>query len=424
MKNYIFILLTIVIISSGYAITISNVTITSNSVSFDISGTMTGYSTPVQNYGFSIEYVGSFFLGTGSNAPNSWSSSVFSDRTISSVGNTGTWNGNNYTWSHYTSSLANATATSQRITVSTSQNFFNPNGTGTISFYWGHPHSTHAVLATFNVSQLGEQTSQPTLSVNNTNFGNVRVGTSQTASVTVTNVGDSGSSLTGNIGASSNSDFSPTSGSQSFSLAQNETSSRVFTYTPTERGSDSTNITVSSNEDGSSTATLTGTGVSPVFNSSVEPGSTIDFGMIHLNSSVEDHPEIPPTKYETITISNITTDADLNDLTDLTILDAYISGDTPFEIIGFTPTVLGKGASLEITIRYSTIMAHNGGIAPSLGLKNAVLTLVTDQNAAFGESGDIFTFNLTGEVVPELNSATLLIFALFSLFPFTKILKI
>ena len=248
-----------------------------------------------------------------------------------------------------------------------------------------------------------QEDAQATLHSNNVNFGNVRVGTFANANVTVTNTGDSGTTLTGNIGGASGNEFTPDSGSQSFSLNQNESISRTFTYTPTNIGADSGNVNITSNEDGSATATLTGTGVSPVFNSSIAPDSTIDFGMIHLNTSVLEHPDIPPTKYETITISNIT-GTDLGDLTNLSILSAQITGDSPFDIIDFTPTVLGKDDSLVLTIRFSTIMAHNGGISPSQGLKNAVLTLVTDQNAALGQQGDVFTFNLTGEVVPEPTS--------------------
>ena len=280
-------------------------------------------------------------------------------------------------------------------------NSFNDTGTN---------DSSQRVWINYNVTNANTAN----LSVSNTNFGNVRVGTTATATVTVTNTGDSGSSLSGEIGAASGSEFSPNSGNQTFtSLNQNETSSRTFSYTPDSRSVDSTNVTVTSAEDGSTTATLTGTGVSPIFNSSVAPDSTIDFGMIHLNTSVLDHPDIPPTKYETITISNITADADLGDLTNLTILDAYITGDGTFDIIDFAPTAIGKNGTFDITIRYSTIIAHNGGTAPSKGLKNAVLTLVTDQNAAFGETGDIFTFNLTGEVVPEPSSIILLGIAAF-----------
>ena len=262
------------------------------------------------------------------------------------------------------------------------------------------------------------QTAMPNLSTGDANFGNVRIGTSSNAAITVTNSGDSGSTLTGNIGHASG-EFSPTSGAQSFSLVQNQTASRTFTYTPANQGTDSENVTVTTNEVGNTNVSLTGTGVSPEFNSSVAPDSTIDFGMIHLNRSVLDHPDIPPTKYHTITISNITTSLDLDNLTDLSILNAYITGDGTFDLIGFTPVILGKDDSLDLIIRFSTIMAHNDGVSPSKGLKNAILTLVTDQNAAFGEQGDIFTFNLTGQVVPEVSSLVILGLAIFFM-SFTK----
>ena len=308
-----------------------------------------------------------------------------------------------------------------RITLNSSQNNI---ATNTVQLSnWIPGYSSYFSISELTLNGNEASVVTPNLSVTNTNFGNVRVGTSANASVTVTNTGQSGSTLTGNIGAASGSEFSPNSSNQSFSLGQNQSSSRTFTYTPANRGNDSTTVTVSSNEDGNSNATLTSTGVSPVFNSSVNPGTTIDFGMIHLNSSVQDHPDIPPTKYETITISNITADADLGNLTDLSILNAYITGDGIFDIIDFTPTVLGKNGTLELTIRYSTIMAHNGGVAPSKGIKNAVLTLVTDQNAAFGQNGDVFTFNLTGEVVPEPGTIFLLSFTLIFLFPFAKLRK-
>ena len=245
--------------------------------------------------------------------------------------------------------------------------------------------------------------SPATLSVADSyNFGNVRVGTQATETITVSNAGEE--TLTGNIGpATGNSNFAPTSGNQSFSLGDSESTTRTYTYNPTARGTDQANVAVTSNG-GNETVALNGIGVAPVFNSSVAPGTTIDLGLIHLNTSILEHPDIPPTKYYTITISNLTSDADLGDLTNLSILNAYITGDSPFELMNFTPVVLSKGDTLELQIRFSTIMAHNGGIAPPKGFKNAVLTLVTDQNAAFGETGDIFTFNFTGEVVPEPTS--------------------
>jgi hypothetical protein len=41
------------------------------------------------------------------------------------------------------------------------------------------------------------------------------------------------------------------------------------------------------------------------------------------------------------------------------------------------------------------------------GLKTGVLNIVTDQNAAFGQFGDVFQYNLTAMVVPTPSSLTL-----------------
>lgn len=95
-------------------------------------------------------------------------------------------------------------------------------------------------------------------------FGDILVGsTSASRSITVRNSGESGSTLTGTIGSSGDSNFTPNSGSTPFSLAQNVTSSRSFTFTPTVRGLDSTSVLVSSN-DGNTSIALSGRGVAPV----------------------------------------------------------------------------------------------------------------------------------------------------------------
>ncbi len=232
-------------------------------------------------------------------------------------------------------------------------------------------------------------TPTPALSTSNTNFGNVRVGTSVTASVTVTNSGASGSTLTGTIGAASGSEFSPTSGTQSFSLGQNASNSRTFTYTPSARGADSTTISINSNAT-NTTATLTGTGVSPVYSSSISSGSTIDFGIVDKNS----------TATRTLSIQNLTPDANLGNLTNLTILSATISGldSSYYSIENFTPgTILVKNGTLDMLIR----VTNNDHIVER---RDAVLTIVTDANAALGMAGNIYTYNLTAYLVPESSS--------------------
>lgn len=249
---------------------------------------------------------------------------------------------------------------------------------------------TYQALALDAIETAGTvSTPQPALSVSNTTFGNVRVGNSANASVTVTNAGASGSSLTGNIGAASGSEFSPTSGSQSFTLGQNQASTRTFTYTPSARGSDSTVISVTSNAS-NTTATLTGTGVSPVYSSIVAPGSTMDFGVVDKDVSTT----------RTLTIQNITPDADLGNLTNMTLLSASISGldAAYYSIENFTPgTVLAKNGSTNLVIR----ITNNDYLVET---RNAVLTIVTDVNAALGAAGNVYTYNLTAYLVPEPSS--------------------
>ncbi len=227
---------------------------------------------------------------------------------------------------------------------------------------------------------------QPALTASNTNFGNVRVGTSGTASVTVSNSGQSGSTLTGTIGAASGSEFSPVSGTQSFSLAQSQSASRTFTYTPNARGNDSTTVSISSNATNTS-RTLTGTGVSPVYSSSVAPNSTIDFGIVDKDQTLT----------QTLTIQNLTPDADLGNLTNMTVLSATISGEDAsyYSLSGFTPgTVLAKNGSMTFSINATNpdhLVRH----------RNATLTIVTDVNAALGIAGNVYTYQLTAYTVPE-----------------------
>ncbi len=229
----------------------------------------------------------------------------------------------------------------------------------------------------------------PALSASNTNFGNVRVGSSATASVTVTNTGTSGSTLTGNIGPASGSEFSPASGSQSFSLSQNQSASRTYTYTPSARGADSTTVSVTSNATNTN-LTLTGTGVSPVYASSVAPGSTIDFGTVDKDQTIT----------QALTIQNATPDADLGNLTNMTLLSATISGQDAsyFSISGFTPgTVLSKNGSFQFFVSVSN---------PDYYIMNryATLTIVTDVNAALGVAGNVYTYQLVAYTVPEPSS--------------------
>ncbi len=234
----------------------------------------------------------------------------------------------------------------------------------------------------------------PSFTVSNASFGNVRVGTQQTRTVTVTNTSDPGiDPISGSIGSASANGFGSTSGDQSFSnLAINSSVSRTYSYAPTTAGSHSTTVSVSTNI-GNSTSSLTGTGVTPVFSSSVAPNTLIDFGTVEAYSYND----------FVLRIQNLTLD-DLGNLTNLTILSAILSGidASYFSIIGFTPgTVLGKNGYLDLLIRATNPEWR-------FAYRYATLTLVTDQNAAFGASGNTYVYNLTAYMVPEASTYLLL----------------
>ena len=147
--------------------------------------------------------------------------------------------------------------TSTNVKVKTSSGTTKMDHTFTDSTYMSgavgmHTYSQTAYFWNINVDDVEAKLA---LGSTSTDFGNVRVGTYVSKNVTVTNTGDSGTTLTGNIGSASG-EFSPASGNQSFNLGQNQSANRTFTYTPTNQGSDSSTVTVSTNEDGNSNVTL------------------------------------------------------------------------------------------------------------------------------------------------------------------------
>lgn len=217
--------------------------------------------------------------------------------------------------------------------------------------------------------------------------GDVRIGTSAAARITIQNTGDG--NLSG-IGAASNlngtaevstGDYSGLGGN--FSLGDGVSQSFDYLFAPSSHGQQSAVVPISSDNgapDGTNAphaveVTLTGNGVGPVFSSDLPPGSILDFGSAAM---------------QTLTISNLTPDPDLGDLTDLTLLSAMISGPDAalFSIDGFSPgTVLSKADTLNLGLGLDS----QGG-----GQRNAVLTLTTDQGGPFGEAAASFQYSLTG----------------------------
>jgi len=247
-------------------------------------------------------------------------------------------------------------------------------------------------------------------------FGLVRIGTTKSLDnvPVVRNIGDGNqsglgalSNLNGTAPALSTEGFS--GGGDPFSLPDGGTCYAKYSYDPLNRliGQTLASATCSNGSpDGTNGAhafdmEFIGQRVGPVFGSSVPPESMIDFGWVVLGSSAT----------RTLDLSNPTPDPNGGDasLTDLTLLTASIGGLGPeyYSILDFSAgMVIPKGGTFSFTLRFQ---------GNELGAQSGTLTFVTDEGAARGQAGQIYSFDLGGTVfqagqdIPE--PATLLLLA-------------
>ncbi|MDH3974665.1 MAG: PEP-CTERM sorting domain-containing protein [Deltaproteobacteria bacterium] len=145
--------------AANAALIFSDVSMTSNSVTFTVNGDMSGYTIPsiIPNT-FEILYTGDIWAGVTGYTANTWSNTVFDGMTIQSSGNTGDYDysGPNrpYTWTQYTTDLAAGIATSRQVTVTFGDAYLNPDFTaGEMVFIWGTEGYAHTELGRWDGSQ-------------------------------------------------------------------------------------------------------------------------------------------------------------------------------------------------------------------------------------------------------------------------------
>ncbi len=220
-----------------------------------------------------------------------------------------------------------------------------------------------------------------------------REGTTGTSTLEISNAGAAGTILSGSVDAAS----APFSGGGSnFVLNEAESTDVDFILASGLARTEGTPFTellnVASNDpndiDGHD-ITLSGTVVGPVTDVS---DASLDFGTLNEGDMAT----------LILTLSNITTDGDLNDLTDLQILDLQFTGEAAglFSITEPLPATLAAGESLPISIKLTADDVY--------GLRSALLTITTDQGVASGLNGETFTVDLGAEIVPEPASLALL----------------
>ena len=126
---------------------------------------------------------------------------------------------------------------------------------------------------------------------------------------------------------------------------------------------------------------LLGVGVGPELGTPRVPGSLIDFGVV----------ESGQTSLQSLAVRNDTPDGNLGNVTNLTLLNAIIAGpDASLFSLGlFTPgTVLSAAEALSLDL----VLNPQG----QAGAFQATLQLTTDQGAALGTTGQLFTYQLVG----------------------------
>jgi len=266
-------------------------------------------------------------------------------------------------------------------------------------------------------------------------FGPVRIGTTATiAAITVTNIGDGdlysktslAAQLQVNLGTPSNSVF--TAGSNlvlndsNYGTGATVTAPVNYQYAPTTHTIGQTaSATVSylngvgtTNSVTTSAFTLTGTGVGPVLasnfkgatysNSTNVGNNTITAGSLAFGTQKRG-----VTTTATLTLSNAGETGLSASLTNLTIesfqlgscaVDSTTCTSDGFSVVAFPLQAITAGNAIDVTLDFS------GGLATYY---DSDLTFTTDQGAALGGAGAVFTYVLTANI-PE--PATIITFGM------------
>jgi lysophospholipase L1-like esterase len=243
------------------------------------------------------------------------------------------------------------------------------------------------ILSSYAVQQYFSTALQSaTLSLNDTDlaYGQVRVGTSASQSVTASNVGPNYTKVKNLTFSVATGPFS--GGGQSFNplfkdpSLGSDTASINYAFAPTTRGTVN-QITSATSSSNNQNMLLSGTGVGPVFTS--VPSVTLN--PVTAGTVVA----------QNVNVLNSTSDGDLGALTNLSLVSAAIIGPdaSRFSLTNFTPgSVIAAGGIQGNILQFSAVGATSGSY-------NATLTFTTDVGAAFGAAGTQYSIPLTAIVV-------------------------
>lgn len=144
---------------AGATYIFSDVSYTTNTVSFNIDGDMSGYATPSSGFTryFSIIYSPELWLG---GAANSFSSNTITGNVFDGITQLGGYTGYSagvneaYTWTDAwpTNDLSGATSTDLDVLITFSDDKLNESAlSGSFNFVWGKPGGVYTIIGTHSV---------------------------------------------------------------------------------------------------------------------------------------------------------------------------------------------------------------------------------------------------------------------------------
>lgn len=293
-----------------------------------------------------------------------------------------------------------------------------------VTFTNGNASGNNAAAASVAVTVSAQSVAPVASTTTVASFGDVRVGTSATTSLTVKNTGDGNlagadngttvlTNLRGNVSLSGPGTFT---GGGAVNLTDSTSQTYMFTYTPTARGAQSTTLTTAFNNGSSdgknlastASSSVTATAVGPDFDATVA-GKNLSSGPIVNGGTILFGDAVGGLTLQDLLISNLSNDNASKTLTDLTLTNVTITGSTEFSfsLSGFdSGDTVGFGTSTKNAVLSNLVNGDGKGaiaiqfISKIGGSGSAQLRIETDEGAALGGAGAIYVYNLVWSV-PE-----------------------
>jgi Protein of unknown function (DUF1573)/Abnormal spindle-like microcephaly-assoc'd, ASPM-SPD-2-Hydin len=359
-----------------------HVTLTSNasnpSLTIPVSGT--GIAPGQLGGSPASEAFGSVTVGSQQTASETVTNTGGTSVTISQAAVSGT----GFTMSGLTTPTTLAAGQSASFTLT-----FAPQGTGSASGNVTLTSNGSNPTLTIPLSGTGISPGQVTSNPSSQAFGNVTVGSQQTASETITNTG--GTSVTISQAAISGTGFSLSGLTTPTTLAAGQSASFTVAFAPQGTGSASGNVTLTSNSS-NPTLTIPLSGIGIAAGQLTSNPSSEDFGSVTVGSQQTASQTITNTGGASVSITQATVSGTGFSLSGITVPMTLTAGQSATFTLAFSPQTTGTtSGNLRVTSNASnptlTITLSGTGTAPQAGQLSVTPATLALGNVVVGQSG-------------------------------------